>query len=677
MLRFILFLFSCCLICGAAAAQVGASQRSAGRAEAVTPGAVPLRAPAPDWVDPLPIPDVDPARRERPTQTLLVSNQSLYGAERHEHFTRIATLVQTAQGLQAVGNVVLPWQPDQSELIVHAVRIVRAGVATDVLERGQSFTVLRREGGLETATLDGVLTAAMLVEGLTIGDVLDLSYTIRERRGALPLRGENWVTVAPETSVRRLHVRQIWSSAHPQRWRGTGLFANPTLRQTRLGSELVADLRDVSGTTPPAMAPARFSRPDLLEISAIPAWRDISRDVAPHYERAITLAPGSALRAEIARIAAAHVDSRQRAMAALRLVQDQVRYVALVMGDGNYLPASAEQTWTRRYGDCKGKSVLLVALLRGLGIEAEPMLVNAGQADGMDGRLPQFRQFNHVIVRARIDGRSYWLDGAASGDRSLDDLAGSALQWGLPVRPEGAELEAIPWTPPVRPLIETRMTYDASNGLLSDTRTSGETVFRGAVADAMRNAYTQQGEQAFAQAERAFAAQTGSSDVSITHAYDDATGEFAIRFTGIRRMNWSGPARGRRVMFRFDNSMLDWRPPMPEDKDGRTAPILLNAPPSIAATETIILPFNGEGFTVTGENIDRTIAGARLRRTVSMTEGRAVSRSEFQLLQLELPLAELAESEEARGEIAQTFAQVSGSANRLTPSDRRVLRGGE
>ena len=33
------------------------------------------------------------------------------------------------------------------------------------------------------------------------------------------------------------------------------------------------------------------------------------------------------------------------------------------MGEGNYLPASADQNWTRRFADCKGKTVTLLALL--------------------------------------------------------------------------------------------------------------------------------------------------------------------------------------------------------------------------------------------------------------------------------------------------------------------------
>ncbi len=82
------------------------------------------------------------------------------------------------------------------------------------------------------------------------------------------------------------------------------------------------------------------------------------------------------------------------------------------------MPARADETWQRRFGDCKGKTVLLLALLKELGIQAEPALVSLGGGDGLDERLPSLGAFNHVIVRATIGGKVYWLDGTRTGDRS-------------------------------------------------------------------------------------------------------------------------------------------------------------------------------------------------------------------------------------------------------------------
>ena len=95
------------------------------------------------------------------------------------------------------------------------------------------------------------------------------------------------------------------------------------------------------------------------------------------------------LRNEVERIREASQDPVARAEAALKLVQGRIRYVALQMGQGGLVPADAETTWSRRYGDCKGKTALLLALLAELGIEAVPVIVNnSGSDDGLDARLP-------------------------------------------------------------------------------------------------------------------------------------------------------------------------------------------------------------------------------------------------------------------------------------------------
>ena len=50
--------------------------------------------------------------------------------------------------------------------------------------------------------------------------------------------------------------------------------------------------------------------------------------------------------------------------------------------------AGADLTWERRFGDCKGKTVLLLALLHELNIQAQPSLISTQSGDGMDARLP-------------------------------------------------------------------------------------------------------------------------------------------------------------------------------------------------------------------------------------------------------------------------------------------------
>src|SRR3546814_2125871 len=121
------------------------------------------------------------------------------------------------------------------------------------------------------------------------------------------------------------------------------------------------------------------------------------------FAKAARIDRGSALDREAARIATAHSAPLDRASAALKLVQRDVRYIYVGLGNGNLTPATAEETWQRRYGDCKGKTALLLALLARLGIEAEAVLANnSGGDDGRSERLPNPGMFDHEIGRAHV-----------------------------------------------------------------------------------------------------------------------------------------------------------------------------------------------------------------------------------------------------------------------------------
>src|SRR4029079_8794757 len=126
-------------------------------------------------------------------------------------------------------------------------------------------------------------------------------------------------------------------------------------------------------------------------------------------------------------------DPVERAEAALQLVEGQIRYVFVGLDGGNYLPARADDTWQRRFGDCKAKTVLLLALLRELGCQAEPALLDSKGGDGTDKRLPSPGLFDHVLVRANVHRKKYRLRRPRLGDRPLDMLPPLAAEWALPM----------------------------------------------------------------------------------------------------------------------------------------------------------------------------------------------------------------------------------------------------
>lgn len=90
-------------------------------------------------------------------------------------------------------------------------------------------------------------------------------------------------------------------------------------------------------------------------------------------------------------------DPKAQAAALYHWVSKEIRYVAIFLGSGGVVPNPADQVIRNRYGDCKDKTTLLIALLAAKGIEASTAMINSGSAYEIP-RLGSISPFNHVIT---------------------------------------------------------------------------------------------------------------------------------------------------------------------------------------------------------------------------------------------------------------------------------------
>ncbi len=113
--------------------------------------------------------------------------------------------------------------------------------------------------------------------------------------------------------------------------------------------------------------------------------------------------------------------SRPEVVAAVlsRLHQD-VRYTGVEYAEAAIIPRSPRETLERRYGDCKDKAALLIALLRQAGVPAYFALLSTGSGQDVSPDLPGMGVFNHAIVYAP-GSPDFWIDATAE-DWRLGDL---------------------------------------------------------------------------------------------------------------------------------------------------------------------------------------------------------------------------------------------------------------
>ncbi|MGH7981478.1 MAG: transglutaminase-like domain-containing protein, partial [Limisphaerales bacterium] len=141
--------------------------------------------------------------------------------------------------------------------------------------------------------------------------------------------------------------------------------------------------------------------------------------------------------------------------------------------------------FSRRFGDCKDKSLLFVAIVRALGFQAFPVLVNSTVGRAIYDWQPGASDFDHCIAVVQCYGHAWWLDPTMTCQRGpLSAHYLPAYGYGLIIAPGTTALTAIPQT---TGLPETTTTEYFHVGLLTDPATlKVVTLARGEDADVLR-----------------------------------------------------------------------------------------------------------------------------------------------------------------------------------------------
>ena len=164
-----------------------------------------------------------------------------------------------------------------------------------------------------------------------------------------------------------------------------------------------------------------------LSFSTGTSWQDIATSYAAIVDRQIA---GSDLQKLVRGAIGNSTDRREVVAKLLAAIQKDVRYAGVEIGEGSIVPRTPRQVLSNRYGDCKDKAALLVAMLRVAGYPAHVALLNASDGYDVHPELPGLSHFNHAI--AVVDGEpAIWVDPtdvfARAGELPLLDQGRLAL----------------------------------------------------------------------------------------------------------------------------------------------------------------------------------------------------------------------------------------------------------
>jgi transglutaminase-like putative cysteine protease len=460
-------------------------------------GAAPLQAPRgvsfappPAWVDPQVAPLDATAPAEGLSQGrhyLLADEQVRVSGHTVTDYQHLATRAVNERGVEDVANVQIRFDPSYQTLTIHRIEVLRAGKAVSRVSP-DAVKLLQREASLESLIFDGRLTAHVALQDVRVGDVVETVYSVQGQNPVFGAHRFGSFDLEWGMPVAYRHARLLWPQGRPLYWKLHNGAQAATV--TEAGGELDHRwrLRHVPARLTDSDSPGWYDPYAWAEWGEFADWPAVARWALPLYQLPAGALP--AVDREVARIAAATQDPEQRLLAALRFVQREVRYLGIEMGANSHAPHTPELVLQRRFGDCKDKTLLSLALLRGLGIPARAALVHTGLRQAAADRLPTPWAFNHVLVQADLGERRVWLDPTRTPQAGKGVAQWVQADFGRALLVDAGTREFVPMAGAEARLLrrDMRTVLDASAGFDKPATFTVTTQAYGESAEQLRNA---------------------------------------------------------------------------------------------------------------------------------------------------------------------------------------------
>jgi transglutaminase-like putative cysteine protease len=491
----------------AAAARVDSHEPSSANSHGVEPRFEIV--PAPDWVVDVEVPDSAGVGREGlhdGVADLLSDTQVRIGPEPEHTFNRYVSEVVEPSGVSSVGRIQIEFAATYQTLELHWIRLVRDGVVQERLDTAK-VRLIQQEGDIDLDMYHQTATALVLLDDVRVGDRVDYAYSIV---GANPIFGgryQDWLYLEWWYPFGRIHHRIVAPADRPLYFEPHNTEGVPEARpiagvageegeaeegeegqEGEAGEAGLVEYVWQADAVPAAVSedetPADYDPLAAHQVSEFETWGDVARWASGVFDLGDD--PGPLVRSLADEIRAANETPEARIIAALRFVQDEVRYLGLEIGVNAYRPHSPAVTLSRRFGDCKDKSSLFVALLGELGVEAQVALVNTELGPAVADLHPTASAFDHAIVRVQHEDRAYWLDPTASYERGpLEDEEWFDYGFALVVDPAGEALTVV--EPHRTDLVPARVRHEyTSVRYEAPTQLTVTSTYRGDRADSFR-----------------------------------------------------------------------------------------------------------------------------------------------------------------------------------------------
>lgn len=363
-------------------------------------------------------------------QWLLYDRQINFKSE--ENYYHYAFKLESPEAVNTLSNIEVSYDPSYEKLTFHEILVHRGTEVISVLDQ-QIPKEIRKESSRDRLLYDSTLAVIFNLNDIRPGDILEYSFT---RKGSNPLfKGHYFASeyFEKQAPVGLSLVRGLApTSAMPQYYLANNA-PEPEIITVGASTEMRWLIEETKQFEFYQNEPSWYDGRQSVVISNYQSWEKLNNKLLSWYD----IPPNEAefLHRKALELTADSEDISEKITRLTRFVQDEVRYLGFENGINAFKPHSSVGVYENRYGDCKDKSLLLVGLLEGIGVDAAPMLVNSNLRHSLKEEQVSPFFFNHCVVILAYKGDTAFVD------PTISNMGNQFLEVSFPTYGKGLIIE--------------------------------------------------------------------------------------------------------------------------------------------------------------------------------------------------------------------------------------------
>ncbi|HEY7856392.1 MAG TPA: DUF3857 domain-containing protein, partial [Terriglobales bacterium] len=316
--------------------------------------------------------------------------------------------INNTSGADSLSTYAVTFDPAVEEVQFLSAHVVHAdGSSADAPQAGDQ--PIRESVGYET--FYNVRNKYVLMPPMRVGDFVEIAYRVLPTTleslygqyfGELDQFGSSAATLFQQYVV-------ITPANQPLYFKAIR-FPGASDKQTVNGQTVYRwSARDLPAQIAEPLAPPLIEQSPYIAVSSFQNWNQFG----DWYKQLIrdTFVMDSEMVNTVHTLIAGKTTEAAKVDAIYRWVIENTHYVALEFGIHGYRPYPVTQVFHRRFGDCKDKASLLIAMLREAGVSSDFVLVRIRDLGVIDSTIPSVADFDHAIVY--VPSLDRYLDGTA------------------------------------------------------------------------------------------------------------------------------------------------------------------------------------------------------------------------------------------------------------------------